>query len=83
MKLGAWSPGNLLTASIGLTILSLPYAASLMEESLSSVDQSLKESALALGASKFTAGFKIVTKDASSGILNSIILTVNRIIGKQ
>ncbi len=82
MKLGAWSPGNLLTASIGLTILSLPYAASLMEESLSSVDQSLKESALALGASKFTAGFKIVTKEASSGILNSIILTVNRIIGE-
>lgn len=83
MKLGAWSPGNLLTASIGLTILSLPYAASLMEESLSSVDQSLKESALALGASKFTAGFKIVTKEASSGILNSIILTVNRIIGGE
>lgn len=82
MKLGAWSPGNLFTASIGLTILSLPYAASLMEESLSSVDQSLKESALALGASKFITGFKIITKSASSGILNSIILTVNRIIGE-
>jgi len=82
MNFGAWSTGNLLLAAIGLSILSLPYAASLMQEALSSVDISLKESALALGASRFTAGFRIVSKAALSGILNSIILTINRIIGE-
>jgi phosphate transport system permease protein len=82
MNLGAWSTGNLLLAAIGLSILSLPYAASLMQEALSAVDISLKESALALGASRFTAGFRIVSKAALSGILNSIILTINRIIGE-
>jgi len=82
MNFGAWSMGNLLLAVIGLSILSLPYAASLMQEALSAVDVSLKESALALGASRFTAGFRIVSKAALSGILNSIILTINRIIGE-
>lgn len=82
MHLGAWSSGNLLLAAIGLSILSLPYAASLMQESLSSVDVSLKEAALAMGASRFTAGFKIVSKKALPGLLNAVILTVNRIIGE-
>lgn len=82
MKIWAWSSGNLLLAAIGLSILSLPYAASLMQESLSAVDTSLKESSLAIGASRFTTGFRIVSKAALPGILNAIILTVNRIIGE-
>jgi len=79
---GIYSPENILLAAIGLTILSLPYTASLMEESLSSVDKSLKEGALALGTTRFTAGFRIVSKAAISGILNAVILTINRVIGE-
>lgn len=81
-KFEIYSPENLLLAAIGLTILSLPYTASLMEESLSSVDKSLKEGALALGTTRFTAGFRVVSKAAISGILNAVILTVNRVIGE-
>jgi phosphate transport system permease protein len=82
LEIGAWSPENILLASIGLTILSLPYTASLMEEAMSSIDKSLKEGALALGTTRFTAGFKVVSKAALPGIFNAIILTINRIIGE-
>jgi len=77
-----YSTENLLLASIGLAILSLPFTASLMEEALSSIDRSMKEGALALGASRFTAGFKVVSRGAFSGIATAAILTVNRIIGE-
>ncbi|MDN5360428.1 MAG: phosphate transport system permease protein [Thermotogaceae bacterium] len=81
-KFGIYTPENILIASLGLTILSLPYTASLMQEAMQSVDRSLKEGALALGSTRFTAGFKVVSRAAISGILNAVILTVNRIIGE-
>jgi len=81
-KFGIYTPENILIASLGLTILSLPYTASLMQEAMQSVDGSLKEGALALGSTRFTAGFKVVSRAAISGILNAVILTVNRIIGE-
>ena len=81
-KFDIYTPENILIASLGLTILSLPYTASLMQEAMQSVDRSLKEGSLALGSTRFTAGFKVVSRAALSGILNAVILTVNRIIGE-
>ena len=81
-KFNIYTPENILIAALGLTILSLPYTASLMQEAMQSVDRSLKEGALALGSTRFTAGFKVVSRAALSGILNAVILTVNRIIGE-
>ena len=81
-KLGAWSRENILLGAVGLTILSLPYTASLMEEAMSSVDKSMKEGALALGATKFRAGFSVISKAAMPGLMNAVILTLNRIIGE-
>ncbi len=81
-KFGIYTPENILIASLGLTILSLPYTASLMQEAMQAVDRSLKEGSLALGSTRFTAGFKVVSRAALSGILNAVILTVNRIIGE-
>lgn len=82
LNLGAWSTENILMAAIGLSILSMPYTASLMQEAMNSVDKSLKESALALGSTRFTAGFKVVSKASLPGIFNAAILTVNRVIGE-
>lgn len=81
-KFNIWNAENLFLGSLGLALLSLPYTASLMQEALDSVDKSVKESALALGATRFTAGFRVVSKAAISGILNSVILTINRVIGE-
>jgi phosphate transport system permease protein len=77
-----WNAENLFLGAVGLAILSLPYTASLMQEALDSADKSLKEGALALGSTRFTAGFKVVSKASISGIFNSIILTINRVIGE-
>lgn len=77
-----WNAENLFLGAVGLAILALPYTASLMQEALDSVDKSLKEGALALGSTRFTAGFKVVSRASISGILNSVILTVNRVIGE-
>ncbi|MGM0641325.1 MAG: PstC family ABC transporter permease [Thermotogota bacterium] len=77
-----WNAENLFLGAVGLSILSLPYTASLMQEALDSADKSLKEGALALGSTRFTAGFKVVSRASISGIFNSIILTVNRVIGE-
>lgn len=82
LKLGAWSGENILIGAFGLGILSLPYTASLMQEAMNAVDKNLKEGALALGSTRFTAGFKVVSKAALPGILNAGILTINRIIGE-
>jgi phosphate transport system permease protein len=82
IEFGIYTPENILMASIGLTILSLPFTASLMQEAMQSVNLSMKEGALALGATRFTAGFRVVSRAALSGILNAAILTVNRIIGE-
>lgn len=81
-KFNIWNAENLFLGSLGLALLSLPYTASLMQEALDSVDKRVKESALALGATRFTAGFRVVSKAAISGILNSVILTINRVIGE-
>jgi len=82
LRIGVYSPENLLVASLALTILALPYTASLMHEALCGVDRSLKEGALALGSTRFTAGWKVVSRASLSGILNAAVLTVNRIIGE-
>jgi phosphate transport system permease protein len=77
-----YSTQNLLLGCMGLAIISLPYTVSLMEEALSGVDITLKEGALALGVSRFSSVFRVVSRAALSGLFNAGILTVNRIIGE-
>lgn len=77
-----WSTENLFLTIVGLTILSLPYAVSLSYESFESVDKTLFESAIALGSSRFSALFNVISRAALPGILNAFILTINRIIGE-
>ncbi|PLV60482.1 PstC family ABC transporter permease [Thermotoga sp. KOL6] len=82
LRFDIWSTENFLMASIGLILTALPYTVSLSLEALDSVDVSLEESALALGADKFTTTLKITTRAALSGILNAFVLTVNRVVGE-
>ncbi|ABR31663.1 phosphate ABC transporter permease [Thermosipho melanesiensis] len=82
LDMGIWTTENFLLATLGLSLLALPYSVTLMAESLDSVAIELEESALALGASKFITTLKITTKSSINGIINAIILTFNRIIGE-
>jgi len=81
LKIGAWTPFNLSNAMISLTVLTLPYAISLIIESLQNVSRNLKEAALALGSSRIRAAAMVV-RGAKHEILYALVLIANRVLGE-
>jgi len=71
-----------LAASLALTIMMLPMIIRSTEETLKMLPNSLKESALALGASRIKTTFFIIIPSAFSGIFTGILLSVSRVIGE-
>ena len=59
-----------------------PTIASLSEDAMSAVPNSIREGALALGATKFEVAIKVVLPAAISGIIASIVLAISRAIGE-
>ncbi|HEY8399981.1 MAG TPA: phosphate ABC transporter permease subunit PstC [Cytophagaceae bacterium] len=73
---------NALSPGIVMGIMILPLVSSLSEDALFSVPKSLREGALALGATKFQTSTMVVVPAAFSGIAVSIILAISRAIGE-
>ncbi|QDP42160.1 phosphate ABC transporter permease subunit PstC [Radiobacillus deserti] len=73
---------NALSAGIVVGIMILPMVASLSEDAMSAVPKSLREGALALGATKLETTTKVVIPAALSGIIASIVLALSRAIGE-
>lgn len=73
---------SILAASIVLGMMILPTIISVSEASIRAVPESYMEGALALGATKETAVFKIIVPAAKSGIITSLTLGVGRAIGE-
>jgi phosphate transport system permease protein len=73
---------NAASASIVVGIMTLPMVASVSEDALSSVPQSLREGAYALGARKIHVVIGIVYRAALSGVFASYILALSRAIGE-
>lgn len=73
---------NALSPGIVVGIMILPMIASLSEDAMSAVPNSMREGALALGATKFEVAIKIVLPAALSGIIASVVLAVSRAIGE-
>jgi len=63
-------------------IMIIPMIASLSEDALYAVPNSLREGAYALGASKLPTIFRVVLPSAASGIAAAVILAVSRAIGE-
>ena len=78
----AWTGLNIMNASIVLTLLSMPYFVTLMEDALRAVPHDQKEASLSIGADMTSTIFKILVPQAKSGITNAIILGTNRVIGE-
>ncbi|MDR1364522.1 MAG: phosphate ABC transporter permease subunit PstC [Oscillospiraceae bacterium] len=72
----------LLSAIILLIIMILPIIINVSEVSLRAVEDEIKEPALALGDTKTKIIFKITIPSAKDGILNSIFLSLGRVIGE-
>ena len=73
---------GVLTASLVLAIMIVPYAASLSAEFIKMVPNELKEGAYSLGATHAEVIRKVVFPVAGSGIFSSYILAVGRALGE-
>ena len=73
---------NGLAAGIIIGFLIVPTVASISEDSMSAVPQSLREGAFGLGASKLQTTLRVVFPAALSGIVASIVLGVSRAVGE-
>ncbi len=73
---------NMLAAGIGVGVLVTPLVASVSEDALRAVPQSLREASYGLGARKSTTVRRVVLPGALSGVVASLILGVSRAIGE-
>ncbi len=73
---------GIFTASIVLGIMVLPTIVSVSLDALNSVPETYYEGALALGATKEQATFKVMMPAAKSGIFAGIVLAIGRAIGE-
>jgi phosphate transport system permease protein len=71
-----------LTAGIVLAIMVIPYIISVSREVLLSVPGDQREAALALGATRWEATWKVVVPFAKTGIMGSIFLALARALGE-
>lgn len=73
---------TLLAAGIGVGILTIPLVASVAEDAMRAVPQSLREASYGLGARRVTTSLRVVVPAAISGIVAAFILAVSRAIGE-
>jgi phosphate transport system permease protein len=73
---------NALSAGIIIGFLIIPIVASISEDAMSAVPQSLREGAFGLGASKLQVTMRVVFPAALSGIVASVVLAMSRAIGE-
>ncbi len=73
---------NLLAAGIGVGILTIPLVASISEDAMRAVPQSLREASYGLGSRRLGTSVKVVVPAAISGIVAAMILALSRAIGE-
>ncbi len=81
-----FSGGNVgvgvLTASVVLAVMILPFIVSISREALLGVPRAQREAALAVGATRWEATWQIVVPYARLGIIGSIFLALARALGE-
>lgn len=73
---------NILSPGLVMGVMIIPMIASLSEDAMTAVPNSMREGALALGATKLETTFKVVIPAAFSGIISSFVLGISRAIGE-
>lgn len=83
MKLGILPYGvGIFTASLILSVMIIPYAASIGREVIALVPSDIKEAAYSLGATRQEVITKIILPYARSGIIAGILLALGRALGE-
>src|SRR6056297_376994 len=73
---------NVLSASIVVGIMIIPTIASISEDAMRAVPNTLRHAAFGLGVTKFQVTTSVVVPSALSGIVSSFILGISRVIGE-
>jgi phosphate transport system permease protein len=73
---------NGLAAGIVMGAMIIPTVASLSEDAMTAVPQSLRDAAYALGSSRMLVSLRVVVPAALSGIVAAIVLGISRAIGE-
>jgi phosphate transport system permease protein len=73
---------GLLTAGMVLAIMIIPFMAAITRDSMNTTPAVLKESAYAMGATKFEVIKDVVMPYSKGGIIGSIILALGRALGE-
>jgi len=73
---------SVISPGIVMGIMIIPLVASLSEDAMNAVPESMKEGALGLGSTRLEVAFKVVIPAAISGIMASFVLGISRAIGE-
>jgi phosphate transport system permease protein len=73
---------NALSAALVIGVMLIPTVASLSEDAMTAVPQSLRDGAYGLGANKLQVSTRIVVPAAISGIIASYVLAISRAVGE-
>ena len=73
---------NAASASVVVGIMVLPMIASLCDDALRAVPQTLRQAGYAMGATRFEVAKEIVLPGALSGVFASFVLAISRAIGE-
>ena len=73
---------NAAAGSVAVGLMILPVIASISEDAMRAVPNSLREAAFGLGASRRVVAMRVVVPAALSGIAASVILGVSRAVGE-
>lgn len=76
------SEKNMLAAGLGIGILVIPIMASVSEDALASVPDSLREASYGCGARKLQTTLRVVLPSSISGLVAAFIISVSRAIGE-
>lgn len=74
--------GNMTVAGIGVGLLCIPLVASVSEDAMRAVPDSLREASVGLGARRMPTTVRVVLPAAVSGIVAAVILAASRAIGE-
>lgn len=69
-------------AGIILTVMILPIITAIARDSLASVDPSLRQASMGMGATRWTTLFRVLIPAAFSGIVGGIMLALGRALGE-
>jgi phosphate transport system permease protein len=73
---------NGLAAGIVMGVMIIPTVASLSEDAMTAVPQSLRDGAFALGSTRMVVSLRVVVPAALSGIVAAFVLGISRAIGE-